>query len=296
MKSKEFLRYYVITVSILTGVAIVPVFNFAIMVCSFSINQRADYNILAVIPFTAVTVAILFGFMLLPLLRDMPPRKRQIIASALAVFIFCALESTAETLAARLDRLHVVMTHRKMLTPEEITALARGVRFPLEIRLHYYIFSVILVLCVLNFLYGLANMLHADGKPGKKVVVLQGMATACYALAYILVRVMQYEDYATMRLTWSSVLNAAVCFTLAALVVGLYAGSFMRLEGRGKIVPPLLSVFTVISLYFTEYAMLDGEFYSYCENATLTIMIRFLIIVISGVLVYLLLHSFHDSF
>lgn len=279
-----------ITTLILIGAAVIPVWNFAVMVSDLFLNWRQSrYNILAVIPFAAVTVSVLFGFLFLPLLRDMPLRKKNLFVSAGATLIFCALESSAEAIAVRLDTLYVVMTHRKMLTPDEITALARGVHFPPAVRIHYYIFSIILIVVVLNLLYSLDNTLHANGKHGKRFVILQGIATICYATAYVLVRVMQYEDYAAMRLTWGSVFNAAVCFTLAALAVGIYVSSFLDFKGRGKIVPSLLSVLTVLILYGAEYAMLDGEFYSYGENIMVALLIRFLIIIIPGAFVYLLL-------
>jgi len=76
-----------------------------------------------------------------------------------------------------------------------------------------------------------------------------------------LVRVMQYENYAIRHLTWGSVLNAAICFILAALVVGLYSVSFIRSEKGMKIVPSLLSILTVLALYGAEYLMLDRSFY-----------------------------------
>ena len=185
-----------------------------------------------------------------------------------------------------------------VIDPAMITRAMPSLRFdvtsmyiPWHVRLHYYIFSVVLILAVLNFLYSLANLLYGDGKPGKRVATLHGIATGCYALAYFFVRVMQYEDHAMLLLTWGSVLNAAICFILAAIAVGLYCGSFMRDEGRRKIIPPISSAITVLALYVAQYAMLGGSFYLYSESAAVNIFLRILIVVIPGIAVYFLLRK-----
>ena len=160
---------------------------------------------------------------------------------------------------------------------------------PWYVRLHYYIFSTILVLTVINFLYNLANMLYGDGKPGKRVVTLHGIATGCYALAYFFVRVVRYENHASFHITWGSVLNAAICFVLAAIAVGLFCSSFLRHEGWRKIVPPAASAMTVLALYGAQYVMLGGHFYMYSESAAVSIFLRVLIVAIPGIVVYFLL-------
>ena len=155
-------------------------------------------------------------------------------------------------------------------------------------RVHYYIFSAVLILAVLNFLYSLANTLYGDGKPGKRVVILHGIATGCYALAYFFVRVMQYANFATLHLTWDSVLNSAICFILAAIAIGLYCGSFMRHGGQRKTIPPISSAITVLTLYGAQYVMLGGRFYLYSESFAVNIFLRILIVVIPSIAVYFL--------
>jgi len=160
---------------------------------------------------------------------------------------------------------------------------------PWAVRLHYYIFSAVFILAVLNFLYSLAGVLYGDGKPGKRVVILHGIATSCYALAYFFVRVMQYEDHAALLLTWGSVINTAICFILAAIAVGLYCSSFMRYEGWGKILPLVSSALTVLVLYGAQYAMLGGNFYAYSNSVAVTVFLRILIVAVPGVVVHFLL-------
>jgi len=234
----------------------------------------------------AVLTAIVTGFLFLPVLWNKSMLKKYIIASSGAIGMFLGLEIYAERISARLDAIYLVMTSRMWRPTEEITAIVSEMSIPLSVRVHYYIFSIIFILAVLNFLYNLANILYGDGKPGKRIIILHGIAAACYGLSYFFVRVMQFDNLAAMQLTGWSVFNAAVCFILAAITVGLYCGSFLQFEGLKKFMPSILSMITIATLYAAQYIMLEGNFYSYHDNIVITALLRILIIVSPGVVVY----------
>ncbi|MCL2528603.1 MAG: hypothetical protein FWE42_09330 [Defluviitaleaceae bacterium] len=292
MKLKSFWVFYVVTAIILAGVAAVPLWNLLAMVLAYHKIAQFGYNATAVIPFAAVLAAIFIGFLFLPLLWHMSMRKKRIIVSVGAVGIFFGLGLYSEMIAARLDTVRMVLTSRMMYTPATIDLLASQAAIPWEVRVHYYIFSVIFILAVLNFLYILANVLYGDGRHSKRVVILHGAATGCYGLAYFLVRVMQYENHATLHLAWGSVLNAAICFVLAAIAVGLYCSSFIPYKGWERVIPPALSVVTVLALYLAQHFMLGGNFYLYSGYAAMNIFLRILIVVVPGVIVHFLLRKY----
>jgi len=297
MKPKSFWVFYAIVALILTGIAAVPLWNFFTMVLAYHQIARFTYNATIVIPFAAALTAILIGFLFLPLLWHMSMLKKRIIVSIGAIGIFLGLGLYSEMIAARLDAVYLVVTSRMMPLPTTIDLLAPrrtiqlAATIPWTVRIHYYVFSVIFILTILNFLYTLANALYTDGKHDKKSIFLHGIATGCYALAYFFVRVMQYENHATLHLTRGSVLNAAICFILAAIAVGLWCGSFVQYKRWGKIAPPALSVITVLALYVAQYAMLDGNFYLYSYNIAVTVLLRILILAIPSIIVHFLLRK-----
>ena len=319
-KSSSFWRFYIITALILAGVAIVPLLNFMAMLLIYYYSPYGLFglhnlnvatpivtflsaifrifgfnNVNIVIPFMAVFSAILIGFLFMPVLRNMNFTKKRILVSMGAVIIFFALELYAEMIFTRLNVFHLVMTSRMMRGPEDISLLHVDMQISWAVRFHYFVFSIIFVLAVLNFLYNLANALYKDGKPRKKVLILHGIAVTCFALAFFFVRVMRFEDYTTLQLTWGSVLNAAVCFVFAAITVGICSRSFVRFEGIRKFIPSLLSTATVMILYGAEYTLLDGNFYSYSESVIVTMLLRVLITVTPGVIVCFLLKYANDE-
>jgi len=301
MVPKSFWRFYIITALLLASVAIVPLLHFVFLVIFYYLTiyhplvdgMRANINI--IVPFVAVLTAILIGFLIMPMLWNMNFTKRRILVSVGAVIVFFALELYAEMIAVRMNVFHLVLSSRMVRRPEDITALHANMQISWAVRFHYFVFSIVLVLAVLNFLYNLANALYGDGKPSKKVLTLHGIAMTCYALAFFFVRIMRFDDYTTLLLLWGSVLNAAMCFIFAAIAVGICSGTFMRFEGIGKFIPSLLSIATVMILYGAEYTLLDGNFYSYSESVVVTMLLRVLITVTPGVIVYFLLKYANDE-
>jgi len=273
MRSKQFWLFYAIIALILAAAAAIPVRHFIAMVLTYHRLTWISYDVTLVVPFAAVMVAVLVSFLLLPII------KNRLIVSIGAVGIFGGLAWYAEMITARRDATFMLMLSRMWRSPEEIAEIVSGASIPWAVRAHYYIFSIVLVVAVVNFLYSLANMLFGDGKPGKRTIILQGIAVVCYACVYIFVGVMQFQNLATLQLTWWSVFNVAACFILAAIAVGL-CNSF------NNMISVLLSTITVLALYVAEYFLLSGNFYSYHQSTTITMMLRLLIILIPGVVVY----------
>ena len=308
MKPTSFRRFYIIISIILAGAAAVPFWHFMIMLREVNQLQWPDiqyfydypkYNPIRVIPFAAVSIAILAGFLVLPLTRKALTPVKRFVVFAGAVAVFIGMELYAEMIAGRLDATKVVLTSRMMRTPEEIAAMAlNNISWP--VRIHYFIFSIILILAVLNLLYNLTAMLYGDNKAlyggnksGKRMLVMHAIATACYTLAYVFVRVMQYDEFGQLRILWESVVNAAVCFILAALAVGLFCGSLFRSAGVRRFIPSLLSLLTVLALYAAEYVMLEYRFYSYSANVVANVLLRVLFAAAPTAAVYFLLRKFN---
>ena len=341
---KTFKRYYFITALILAGAAIVPLWHFSLMLYQYFWGGWTRFNVTLVIPFMAISVSILLGFLLLPLLKNVSLCKSHLLMLLYSVFAFCGLSMPAERLSTRLQTLYhgiplgvdeilwtsraphwvtfppdeallrsraprgwilpgetaeapqrvippdeALLGMRRLVPPAELAELAESAVISPAMRIHYYIFSIVLIVAILSWLYNFAQTRYANGQPGKRFLTVQGIATACYTLAYFLVRAVQYENFATRQITPGSAVNAAVCFVLAAFVMGLWGISFLRSTKHVKIVPPFISVLTGLLLYGAQYVMLDGQFYLYSESIFISLLLRSLIVVIPGVSVYLLL-------
>lgn len=288
MKSKAFLRFYLVTALLLLGIAAIPLGNFASMlICYMRKEQLWFHNYREVLVFTAVTAAIIIAFLIMPLLKNIKPRAKHIIASVAAILIFCVLEAVTERIAVSLFAIEQAFTAKASFLEIKfllIDPLMHQKILPPAVRLHYYIFSIVMVLAAVNWLYSLTEYLFEDKKPDRKLITVNGIAVTCYAAAFLLVQVVRYNNYLLRQVTWGTVLNIAICFILAALATGFCSLSFMPFTGRKKIIPPLCSALTVLALYYAEFIMLGGRFYLYGENMAISVLLHALIIITPAIL------------
>ena len=293
MKSKAFLRYYFITALLLLGVAVIPFWNFASMlICYIQKTHLWFHNYREVLVFTAVTAAVIIAFLIMPLLKNRKPHTKHIIASVIAVLVFCGVEAVTEKIAVHLYALKQTFGDQDSFLEIKsllIDPLIHQKILPVAVRLHYYIFSLVMVLAAVNWLYSLAGYLFEEKKPQKKLVIVNGMAIACYTAAFLLVQTVHYNNYLLREVTWNTVFNIAACFILAALATGLCSLSFVPFTGRKKIIPSLCAALTVLALYGAEFNMLGGRFYSYGGNMAINVLLHALIIISPAILVRILL-------
>jgi len=178
-------RHCLFITLVLTGLAFYPVYNFIMMT---DIIGRGQFDITAIVPFMAVTVAIMAGFLLMPLLKRLPLCKKQILIPAVGMLIFICLDLLALHVASNagvsawgrghniwpidelmisrapprlLDELMLSRAPRNLWPPyEDEIYLSHATRFiiigantiPWRVRIHYYVFSIVLVVAALNWL------------------------------------------------------------------------------------------------------------------------------------------------
>jgi hypothetical protein len=263
----------------------------------FGYNFGSFYNL--AIPFIAVSATVIFMFLLLPWLSKIPYSKRKIIISVAAVLIFCGLELYSERVAAIGPALHDMFTSRYVWTYEYdlYRQLVAEIRTPFVIRIHYFIFSIVLVLAVIHWLYGFAETRYGSGKPGAKHLIIHGVVTVCYLIAFVWVRVenfydmdshtyylgqitifpkeyfsilssywfaYDYYDY-TLYVKWESVVTMGLFFALTGIATGLF--SALHIYSKKRVwVSPCIGMATVVISYAIQFILYGRRRVHYVET------------------------------
>ncbi|MDR0271784.1 MAG: hypothetical protein LBI27_00500 [Clostridiales bacterium] len=142
------------------------------------------------------------------------------------------------------------------------------------VKLHYYIFSIILILAMLNFLFILIHNFSLSR------LLVHAITGAAYLSSVLAVRVIDYVHFESSHITPESTVSVLLCIILAAVSAGL-------LIEKSHVLASAVSACTVILLYFSEFLMLGGSFYKY-GNSFIFAPIPFLMFSAANVLVVLL--------
>lgn len=284
MKNKLFRRYYL--------------FSFlGVLVASYyplSMGVRVIADMIAngtvakenypkyIIPYTPISIAIIAGVLLMPLCIRLFKRFSLVGGTSIATGIFFATEllfeqkvvvSTAETVAS-LENWQMVMcavqrnewgqaiiTTYKTQTAVDILMGNYSPAF----KLHFYVISVVLIITILNCLYGFGKMVKTGDRERLKALIVQSVCSAAFLGLCILACFTAFWRDGSIQVSPLSASLMAVFFILLGVTSGVFVGSFLL--GKRQLlsvwIPAIIASVMTLVMYIGEMILLNGHLYRF---------------------------------
>ena len=309
MKNKQFNRYYILSC---VGVLIASYYPLS-MGARVITDMIFDGTVLKenypkyIIPYTPICLSVLISVLLMPICIKLFKRFALIGGSAAATGVFFLIEmlfeqkvvvTTAETVT-KLEDWQMFMcyvppegwgesvTIYKTQTAVDILMGNYNPAF----KLHFYVISVVLILSVLNCIYGFGQMIKTGEKKRLKSLILQSVCSLVFLGLCILACFTAFWRDGNIQVSPLSAVLMTLFFILLGVTVGIFAGSFLL--GKGKcisvLLPAIVSSLMTLLMYIGEMILLNGHLYSFGKgfifNAIPKIILApadLFIIVISG--------------
>ena len=234
-----------------------------------------------IIPYTPISLALILGVLLLPVFLKRLKRYALLGASALSVAAFFGLEfllekhvvvTTAETVT-KLEDWQMYMcyqppggwgttvTEYKTHTAVEILMGEYNPAF----KLHFYLISVVLILAILNCIFGFAQMISSGDRRKKRALILQAVSAALFLGLCILACFTAFWRDGSIAVSPLSAALMSVFFILLGITAGAFLGSVLLKRGRAAAiwVPTLVSAAITLLMYFGEMILLHGHLYRF---------------------------------
>lgn len=239
-----------------------------------------------IIPYTPVSLAVIFAVLLMPVLMKHAEKYALASASAISLITFLASELFLENkvivtanagttidfvsrdVEAKLENWQMFMCYvqpdkfqTRTWTPVDVLI---GEYTP-AFKIHFYIISVILILTLLNCFYGFARMIVTRDKSRLKALVIQSVSTALFLGLCIFACFTAF--YRGGEITVSAVSAVLMClfFIIYGITAGVYAGSFLM--GKKKtlsiLLPSVVASAVTIIMYIGEMVLLSGHLYRF---------------------------------
>lgn len=283
MKSKPFNRYYLLSC---ISVLIVSYYPLAMGVQVIT-SMIADGTVVKenypkyIIPYTPICIAIIVSVILMPLCIRMFKRFALFGGASIATVIFFAIEllfeqkvvvSTAETVT-KLEDWQMYMCY---IPPEGWgeTATAYKTQTAVDIlmgdynpafKLHFYMISVVLILTILNCLYGFGQIVKSGEKKRLRSLVLQSICSFIFIGLCILACFTAFWRDGSIQVSPLSAALMMVFFVVFGVNFGVFIGSFLL----GKqtlisiLIPSIVASFMTFLMYIGEMILLNGHLYSF---------------------------------
>ena len=282
MKSKSFNRYYLLSC---IGVLIASYYPLSMgvrVITDMLMNgtvMKENYP-KYIIPYTPISVAIIIGVLLMPLFIRLFKRFAFAGGAISATGIFFGLEllfeqkvvvSTTETVT-KLEDWQMFMCYvppegwgETVTTYKTQTAvdILMGDYNP-AFKLHFYIISVLLIVTILNCLYGFGQMIKNGDKKRCKSLILQSICSVVFLGLCILACFTAFWRDGSIRVSPLSAALMTVFFILFGVTAGVFVGSFLL--GKRKLVsvwiPAISASVMTLLMYIGEMVLLSGHLYS----------------------------------
>ena len=282
VKNKAFNRYYLFSC---LGVLIASYYPLSMgvrVITDMLVNgtvMKENYP-KYIIPYTPISVAIIVGVLLMPLFIRIFKRFAFAGGAVSVTGIFFGLEllfeqkvvvSTAETVT-KLEDWQMYMCYvppegwgENVTTYKTQTAvdILMGDYNP-AFKLHFYIISILLIVTILNCLYGFGVMIKNWDKRRCKSLILQSICSAVFLGLCILACFTAFWRDGSIRVSSLSAALMTVFFILFGVTAGVFVGSFLL--GKRKLVsvwiPAISASVMTLLMYIGEMVLLNGHLYS----------------------------------
>lgn len=309
MKNKRFNRYYIFAC---IGVLLASYYPLAMGVRVIT-DMIVDGTVMKenypkyIIPYTPISLALLVGMLLMPVCMKLFRRFAMAGGAAIATGVFFVSEllfeqkivvTTAETVT-KLDAWQMyicyipqegwgkTVTTYKTHTPVEILMGNYNPAF----KMHFYMISVVLILAILNCLYGFGQMIATGNKKRRKALILQALSSAVFLGLCILACFTAFWRDGNLQVSPLSATLMSVFFILLGITAGVFVGSFLMGKRRilSTYVPAIVSSALTLLMYIGEMILLHGNLYRFGTGLLFTAIpgivlapVDLLVIVIAG--------------
>jgi len=232
-----------------------------------------------IIPYTPVSIAIIVGTFLMPHCMKLFKKYALAGGAAVASGVFFATEVLFEqkvvvTTAQEVVKLEDWQMYMCYQPPEgwgeRITVYKQQTAVEIlmgeynpAFKLHFYIISVVLIITILNCLYGFGQMIKNGEKQRLKALVLQSVCSVAFLGLCILACFTAFWRDGNIRVSPLSAAMMAGFFILFGVTVGVFSGSFLL--GRRRFVsvwiPSIVASVMTLIMYIGEMILLNGYLY-----------------------------------
>lgn len=309
MKYKNF---YLFSLLVIVLASVYPLYMGAVTLGSYLKNglvNVTDYQ-KYIIPYTPVCIAIIASTALMPVILKFFKRYALLVVSFLGTLLFLASELGFEKIRVIEGKVEMPLKAWQLslcaATPEVLSSIGKPI-FAADnpaFKIHFYIISVVIILAVLNVIYGFSKMFIYQEFHKKRPLIAQAISVVLFIGLCILACFTAFYRNGTINISPLSAVLMTVFFIVFGITAGIYCGSIFYGKGTllSKLIPAIAASFTTLIMYIGELVLMGGTLYKYGSGSFFKPIGRIslsvadiAIILVSGVITYLVMQLISDT-
>ena len=317
MTDKKYRNYLLISVLAVFAASFYPLYMGVKVIYDMIANgtvMKENYP-KYIIPYTPIALALILGVLLMPLFIKAFKRYALIAGGVISIISFFGFELlfenkvvvTAAETVAKLEDWQMYMcyvppegwgttvTEYKTKTAVEILMGDYNPAF----KLHFYLISVVLILAILNCIYGFAQMIKTGENERKKALIMQSVCAAAFLGLCILACFTAFWRDGDILVSPLSAFLMSVFFIILGTTVGLFIGSLLLKQKRAIAlwIPTIAATITTLVMYIGEMILLHAHLYRFGAGflfdglpGIVLAPIDIIVVIASGAITFLLMY------
>lgn len=228
-----------------------------------------------IIPYTPISLAVILAVLLMPFLFKHLKRFVLLAASVISLVVFFLFELFLEskvivttTVTTTLESWQMFMCYIPPDTYDTRTWRAVDIligEYSPAFKIHFYLISVVLIISILNCIYGFGQMMYSNNRTRLKVLIVQAVCTVLFLCLCILACFTAFFRNGELTVSVISALLMSLFFVVFGVMTGIYMGSFvLRKHGSISIIfPSLTASLITFAMYIGEMILLSRNLYRF---------------------------------
>lgn len=301
----KFKKYWLFTVIGTLAVALYPLYmGFRVIRDMIAAGTVIEKNYPKyIIPYAPIAVAVIAAVIIMPLLLKYAKKYSYLIAFALSLAVFFITELLLEskviitsTVDTTLESWQMFMCYvppesfiTRTWTPIDILIGDYSPTF----KIHFYLISAILIVSIINCVYGFGDMIRKKESTRRKALIVQSICTALFLGLCILACFTAFFRDGELIVSPLSAFLMILFFIVLGVTAGVYFGSFTLNRGKlaSVILPSVAASLVTLAMYIGETFLLSGHLYRFGEGfffdgipGIVLAPIDILVIILSGII------------
>jgi hypothetical protein len=308
----KYRNFYLLSLLAVVLASIYPIYMGVVTMGSYLQNgsiDAADYQ-KYIIPYTPICIALIASVALMPLIFKLFRGYTLPVISFIGTVLFFASEFGFEQIKVIEGYVEMPLESWQlslcMATPEVLRSIGEPIYAANNpaFKIHFYIIAIVIILAVLNVIYGFSKMLREQDFGKKRPLIAQAVSVVMFIGLCILACFTAFYRNGTINISPLSAILMSVFFTVFGITVGIYCGSIFygKTKLLSKIIPAITASLTTLIMYIGELVLMDGVLFKYGNGFFFEPIeaIQFsaadiIIILVSGVITYIIMQLLNNT-
>ena len=257
-----------------------------------------------IIPYTPICIALILTIALMPVIYRLFRRFAMPAAVILALGLFFASELCLENMIVMNGPTKYNIKSWQYLSCLMTPEVYRTIGDPLTggynpaFKIHFYIISAVILLAVVNVIYGFSGMIRENDYSRKRPLTIQAVSAAVFIGLCIYACFTAFYRTGTILIPPLSAALMGLFFIVFGVTAGTFTGSLLYFKPRvfSVILPAAASMLTTVVMYIGELVLMGGRLFRFGRGflfeplgAIPFSFIDLIIIMVSGAVTYLIM-------